>query len=934
MKLRHLTRSSRTALAIALAAPAVIALPQAAHAQPAAQSFSIPAGDLRAALQAFSSSTGIQLVYSSDLVVGKRSSGVSGEMTAQAALARLLAGTGLSARMSGNSATITRAGAAGEIAAQDGERVLGPVRIEGDQGSPYFGGAGRAAGVNGVNGSRDITATEGTGSFTSGALTIGSKVAQSMKDVPQSISVLTSERLEQQNVTDFTTAMRQLPGITLVQGGSSMETQFLSRGFLINSIQIDGGAPLSMSFGLRDGYNPQIDMSIYDHVEILRGAAGQFGAYGNPSGTVNLVRKKPLDHGQLTIDAQAGSWSNYRLVVDATTPLAFDGKLRGRLVTTYQDQRYFYDRAKLNKILIYGVTELDVTPTTLLTAGLNYTKQDTVPWIGGLPRYQTGADLKLPRSTSLVFPWNRWDFETRELFGTLEQKIGSEWLLKLNVTQNRQTSFRKTAGSEGAVNPVNGLGPDMIGAYYDTGSEQLSAEATLTGAFMLFGQRQEVTMGVNRVASDATDGFAYQALILGASFNLYQPYANGPIYCGSGPAFCPAGTVNRTYPPVNVLNFNPNDPIYTEPRAPLASGRFLENGQVRSSAYLNLRLTAFDRLHLTTGLRWTREETNQIQQALCVNLASSGCVGKAIGDVRSEPLNRHYGSTDFSWPPAANLSFDVTKALTVYAGYTDIYASQSQYRTVQETALAPVTGGNWEAGVKWAARDGKLNLTLAAYRMQQKGSAIRDMSIPEYEVSQGVRCCYIGDPNNIVQSTGIDVEVSGELRRGLQFSASYNYNKTTYEGKTYEEYGMAGTTYNSISPRHVYKLWMSYDFGAAGHSGKISGLTLSGGVNGQSSAYYTGYFCQNYIGEPNPVNGQQECASWGPPDFAPYEFTVPAYAVVSARIDYRFSDKWSLALNLENILDKTYYQTVSNSPSSGHWYGAPRSVTASLRAKW
>ncbi|MBY8823343.1 TonB-dependent siderophore receptor [Sphingomonas colocasiae] len=933
MKLRHLARSSRTALAIALAAPAAIALPQAAHAQAAAQSFSIPAGDLRAALQAFSSSTGIQLVYSSDLVAGKHSPGVSGEMTAQAALARLLAGTGLSARMSGNSATITRGGTAGEIAAQDGERVLGPVRVEGSQGSPYFGGAGRDVGVNGINGSRDITATEGTGSFTSGALTIGSKVAQSMKDVPQTISVLTSERLEQQNVTDFTTAMRQMPGITLVQGSSSMETTFLSRGFKIESIQVDGGAPLSTSFGGGAGYFPQIDMSIYDHVEILRGAAGQFSAYGNPSGTVNLVRKKPLDHSQLSIDAQVGSWSNYRLVIDATTPLAFDGKLRGRLVTTYQDQRYFYDRAKLNKILIYGVAELDVTPTTLVTAGLNYIKQDTVPWIGGLPRYQAGGDLKLPRSTSLVFPWNRWDFETRELFGTLEQKIGSEWLLKLNVTQNRQTSFRKTAGSAGAINPVNGLGADMIGSYYDYAGKQLSAEATFTGAFTLFGQRQEVAMGVNRVTSDAP-GRGYQPLIIGRHDNLYQPYPNGPIYCGNGVTLCPAGSINRTYPPVNVLNFNPNDPIYTEPRKPLSSALFLENGQVRSTAYLNLRLTAFDRLHLTTGVRWSREQTNQVQQALCVFLPSSGCVGKAIGDVRSVPFNRHYGSTDFSWPPAANLSFDVTKALTAYVGYTDIYTSQSEFRTAQQTALAPVTGGNWEAGVKWAARDGKLNLTLAAYRMRQKGGAIRDITIPEYEVSEGVRCCYIGDPDNVYQSTGFDIEVSGELRRGLQLSASYTYNEATYEGKMYEEYGIAGTSFISISPKQVYKLWMSYDFGAAGHRGRLSGLTLSAGVNGQSAGYNTGYFCQNFVGESNPINGQRECASWGPPDYAPYEFTVPAYAVVSARIDYRFSDKWSLALNLENILDKTYYQTVSNSPSSGHWYGAPRSVTASLRAKW
>ncbi len=54
----------------------------------------------------------------------------------------------------------------------------------------------------------------------------------------------------------------------------------------------------------------------------------------------------------------------------------------------------------------------------------------------------------------------------------------------------------------------------------------------------------------------------------------------------------------------------------------------------------------------------------------------------------------------------------------------------------------------------------------------------------------------------------------------------------------------------------------------------------------------------------------------------------------SGRIDYRFSKVWSLAVNLENILDKTYWQTTGTLPSGGNWYGAPRSVTATLHAKW
>ena len=126
---------------------------------------------------------------------------------------------------------------------------------------------------------------------------------------------------------------------------------------------------------------------------------------------------------------------------------------------------------------------------------------------------------------------------------------------------------------------------------------------------------------------------------------------------------------------------------------------------------------------------------------------------------------------------------------------------------------------------------------------------------------------------------------------------------------------------------------MGYDFAAAGHRGALSGLVVAGGVNGQSSAYQSGSTCVRLDDTvpPNPLTGSQPCAPGG---FEDYKFTVPAYALLSGRIDYRFSKIWSLAVNLENLLDKTYYQTTGYSVTGGHWYGAPRSFTATLRAKW
>lgn len=67
---RTLSCSSSLALAVALAIPVDIALPAVAQAQEAQQIFNIPAGDLATALNALSSQTGVQLVYSAGIEAG------------------------------------------------------------------------------------------------------------------------------------------------------------------------------------------------------------------------------------------------------------------------------------------------------------------------------------------------------------------------------------------------------------------------------------------------------------------------------------------------------------------------------------------------------------------------------------------------------------------------------------------------------------------------------------------------------------------------------------------------------------------------------------------------------------------------------------------------------------------------------------------------
>jgi outer-membrane receptor for ferric coprogen and ferric-rhodotorulic acid len=58
-----------------------------------------------------------------------------------------------------------------------------------------------------------------------------------------------------------------------------------------------------------------------------------------------------------------------------------------------------------------------------------------------------------------------------------------------------------------------------------------------------------------------------------------------------------------------------------------------------------------------------------------------------------------------------------------------------------------------------------------------------------------------------------------------------------------------------------------------------------------------------------------------------------AYAVAGLRLGYRIDPKWSVALNIDNVFDERYYQTIT-STYYGNWYGAPRNFTLSLRGQF
>jgi len=165
------------------------------------------------------------------------------------------------------------------------------------------------------------------------------------------------QRLEDQNLHSLEEAMQHTPGITIAPVGAGVLYDFYSRGFPITNIAFDGA---QTSSGADSGIDSQPDTALLDRMEVLRGADGLMNGSGQPGGSVNLVRKRPLAHAQTAGSVSVGSWSNKRIEFDASRPLNQAGSLRARGVLAWQERNFFYDTQDANKRVAYGVLEADL----------------------------------------------------------------------------------------------------------------------------------------------------------------------------------------------------------------------------------------------------------------------------------------------------------------------------------------------------------------------------------------------------------------------------------------------------------------------------------------------------------------------------------------------------------------------------------------------
>ena len=458
-------------------------------------------------------------------------------------------------------------------------------------------------------------------------------------------------------------------------------------------------------------------MAMYDRVEVLRGAAGLMTGTGNPSGTINLVRKRPTDAPQVSLTGSLGSWNNLRGEIDASGPLNAAGTLRGRAVVALQDTDTFKRAYRHERQLVYGTLEADIAPRTRLSLGGYYNREDNpgADW-NGLPTRRDGSFYPLPRSARVTPDWAYWNKENASLFAELEHGLGNGW--KTQLTARVLQAKMDMLGTylyplEDSADFGQGVGAY---AYKKT---QYSLDAFAQGPWQWLGRTHEMVFGASVRQNSDDDG-------PGGWPSDYQQIVD--------PMTWDPGSVAR--PAINTL--------------------WSRRGHQRQlGAYGTLRLSVAQPLTALLGARVDSYSYDMLTRS-----------GEWSDSSRYRVHDRI--------TPYAGLVYALDSRHSAYASWTSVFQPQSN-QGARGALLDPVTGRNLELGIKGEYAQGRLQASAALFQINQKNLPLQ---LPQSQCSPNVASCYA--QTGEVRSRGVEFELAGAVTPSLQLMAGYTYNRAQH----------------------------------------------------------------------------------------------------------------------------------------------------------
>lgn len=491
------------------------------------------------------------------------------------------------------------------------------------------------------------------------------KLSIPVKETPQTVNVVTRQQLNDFALNSAREALSNTPGITV----SSQETErstYTARGFEISNILTDGVGFPSSSYNYN---NTNPDTYFYDRIDVIKGADALTNAFGDPSATIDYIRKRPTQEFQANAGLSYGSWNTQRYEADVSGALNKEGSIRGRLMGYEQTGDSYLDRYSSEKNGFSGIIDADLSDSTLLTVG--YSQQQNKPnannW-GALPLLGAdGNQLSYNRNYNPNPDWAYWDNKSQNAFAELKQKINDKWTAKLSYNYT-QTDHNSNLLYYFGYPDQNGAGVALTAWGGKESLKSHFADLNLQGTYSLFGREHEATLGYSYLQSKQYDQES-------------------------------TGTINDS----NINNNQTTDWASWTPQSVTwsAFSDAANYTQKLNSVYAATRLHLNDDLKLLLGLNYVQ--------------------AKSEGYNYNKPAT--YDENKVS--PYAGITYNFTPEYTGYLSYTSIFRPQTGAGE-DKKPLKPVDGESYEAGIKSSWLDDKLTGTLAVFRTEQSNYPLRN----------------------------------------------------------------------------------------------------------------------------------------------------------------------------------------------------------------
>jgi catecholate siderophore receptor len=698
------------------------------------------------------------------------------------------------------------------------------------------------------------------------------KRTRTVRDTPQTITVLTSEVIEQQNLLTLRDVLSTVPGITFGagEGGTGPGDNITFRGYSAsNDITVDGVRD-SAQITRTDSYN-------LEQLEVTNGANSVISGAGSTGGNINIVTKRPKAEDAYLATGGVGTDEYYRATVDlnkrVSDVVAFRlnamwhrNDVPGRDVENYK-------RWGVAPSVTFGIDS-----PTRLTLQYNHQEDDNIPQYG-VPYYNGSGIPGVDRSDYFGFRnFDKQKINVDQLTGIFEHDFSDTVSIRNLARWQDSRQLTQVSPPQGTYCLASGTLP--------TGA---ACPATVPAGYYLAGGPRGNTRDTrNQLMFDQLDlravantGAIEHTIVLGGAvtWEKYDLYTGNALRNPNGTA------VYASYPLINIGNPNEIVPgpagftygsnVYVGP-VNFTPGTHTVGEQTNVAGYLfdTMKLGKFE---LSAGGRVERNVGTSFSDTIATS-------GAALGQVTGRGTVARSADTLFSY--RVGLNYKPIEAVSLYVAYgnsqTPSKNSVNGSCTVEgpgivgaSCSIDPESARNYEVGAKAELFNGGLLLTASAFRNERDKYAVAS-------ATPGIEPDLQLDGKSRVD--GIALGASGAITPEWTVTANYTYLDSKLIRSIDRDspaIDFAAGSRLTQTPKHSGSLFTTYRL--------PFGLTIGYG------ATYQGEF---------PINT--------PSATAPAVVYADDYLTHQGYLAYELSPNLSAQLNVKNIGDKLYYTRIRN----------------------